>query len=157
MMVQVEFHSSDIKSPGQLRAAEAMAKFVYEHQEYMEKLCDVIRISYTWKIADYKQKLERRIDNIHRKRVKSDEDTSYIKYLTNLYGQCKSDEDIQDVRGMVPEEILRQIWKHHPQKRSWKVCKRIPYYWGRPIFLAKIYFVCPYRQKSNRYHDAAEK
>jgi hypothetical protein len=119
--MQVEFNHTDRKGSDLLIAAERMAKFICGHSGYLYSFCDVLRKSSTWKITDYKDKLDPKMNIIRNKRKKSNTDEEYISVLENFYAVCKKDDDINDVRGMFPEQLLREICRNNIHSKVWRV------------------------------------
>ena len=113
-MVRVEFGRSDYSRTLKSQAAAAsMAKFLYapdsNRERHLRNFCSIIRVSYCWTILNYRAKLDKHFNLLRQRKVKDARDEEYFNLVINLFGTCKSDEDIHNMRGLVTEYLIWQL------------------------------------------------
>ena len=115
MKIRVNFKRLDYGCVSFHSVAEKMAKFVYEHQEYLYHLAHVILNSSNWTLANYQKKLLKYINPLRPTMTmsKRDEklDHDYVNILKYSYGLCRKDTDINILRGILAECVFSDTCK----------------------------------------------
>lgn len=121
-MINVHFEAMDRQSMALVQSAEKMAKFLREHEPYRRPFCDVLRDSAKWHYTNCKQEMEDFKSQILKKRKKSEDDEAYISLLDALFGHVRSEDDLHDMRGIMPEQMLRcQAEQGHIRNDGWRI------------------------------------
>lgn len=123
-MIRVEFNPSDygrtLKSQA---AAESMAKFLCftatKDMRYVRNFCSIIRNSYSWDMNNYLDNLEEFFKLIYVRNAKDNNEDRYVQLVKNLYGTCKTDDDINIVRGLMMEYLVWQACQKDRPRRGW--------------------------------------
>ena len=122
MKIRINFERLDRGNVSFRSAAERMAKFIYDHQEYFYHLAYVVRVSKNWTFNNYQEELTKYTNPLkptmtasaHNEKLEQE----YIYTLTNLYGLCKKDADIHILRGILVEYVFSTTCKAQ-SNRDW--------------------------------------
>lgn len=121
-MINVHFEAMDRQSMALVKSAEKMAKFLRENEAYMRPFCDILRDSAKWRYINCKKEMEDFKCQILKKRKKSKTDNIYITLLGALFGHIRSDDDLNNIRGIMPEQILLcQVEQDHCRNDGWRI------------------------------------
>ena len=121
-MINVHFVRMDQQPVRFTRPARDMALFLKDHEPYRHRFFGVLRNSANWFYANIKLELKKKKRQLLKKRNKSEDDKNYIRLLEALFKQARSIEDLSDIRGIVPEQILQvKVEQERQERDGWKI------------------------------------
>ena len=124
MTVQITLTSKDRDHINFRSAAERMAKFLYNHREYMRNFVYIIRNSYDWNENNYKINLQKylypNVRFLQKEYWNTEAEECYKNNVTYMYSLCKNNVEINILRGMLPEYLNYHICKLQ-SNRNWSV------------------------------------
>lgn len=121
-MIHIYFATMDRKNMRLVNAADHMAAFLYNNQQYWNNFCDIICESYSWSLTDYKDQLNEWLYLITDRRCKDEMDDTYISEVKRFFDCCKKNEDISDIRGLMAEGMLYYVFKLlSKEEKGWSI------------------------------------
>lgn len=121
-MINMRFVRMDQQPVRFTRPARDMALFLKDHEPYRHRFFVVLRNSAYWFYANIQFELEDEKSQLLKKRNKSEDDKDYIRLLEALFKQARSIEDLSDIRGIVPEQILQvQVEQERKERDGWEI------------------------------------
>ncbi len=120
MMVHIDFERED-RQPFQFQNITGkVASFLINNDEYLHQFVHFIRNSYRFDAIKFHQYICRFQERISRKRVNGNLDDEYVSLLEELSTTCRKDRDVNDLRGMIAEQIFQECFKKRRLGRDWK-------------------------------------
>ncbi|MBP3721924.1 MAG: hypothetical protein J6I62_01550, partial [Selenomonadaceae bacterium] len=124
-MVCVEFIEKDYgKTINTRSAAEGVAKFLCNCTDdnlrlrYIRNFCQIIRRSYDWSIQNYLDQLEHYFNRLRNMKITAALDEDYFNRVKKLFNNCKTDDDINIIRGLATEYLIWQACRK-TTPRTW--------------------------------------
>lgn len=117
MFARISFERTDRKKTSHVQIAGRLAEFLVGHEGYIDKFFRLLRHTPDKVcIGDGKKKfmteaVEPHLKYFREKRSKSQADEDYISLIEKAMEVCKNVDDINELRGLIPEHILECIYK----------------------------------------------
>ena len=110
-LMRVQFLPSDYSYPHLEPTAEKIADFLFTYRSQFRDFCDFMRISSTWTLNNYKDKLQRWSNAKAPNRKKAAPDTLQLIDLTHeFFSVCQNEDDRKKMRGLVPEKLFEKVF-----------------------------------------------
>lgn len=119
MMVKINLKREDFQTFQFLNITSKLAFFLMRNQEYLRSFIPLLRNSYKYDVHEFHQKICGIQNMIERKRVPSESDGEYIFLLSKLSDTCRIKSDVNDLRGMMAEQIFQECFKQRKLGRDW--------------------------------------
>lgn len=120
MMVHIEFKREDRQAFRFQKITGKLASFLVEHNEYIRLFVHFLRDSYDYHADKFQQQIQCYQEWVRRKRAKGISDEVYVSLLAELSAACRHDSDVNDLRGMLAEQIFQACFKKRGLGRDWK-------------------------------------
>lgn len=120
MMVHIEFKREDRQAFRFQTITEKVASFLIRNNEYIHLFVHFLRDSYDYHADKFHQRIQCYQERVRRKRAKSVSDEVYVSLLAELSAACRFDSDVNDLRGMLAEQIFQACIKKRGLGRDWK-------------------------------------
>lgn len=111
MMVHIEFKREDRQAFRFQTITEKVASFLIKNNEYIHLFVHFLRDSYDYHADKFHQRIQCYQERVRRKRAKGVSDEVYVSLLAELSAACRFDSDVNDLRGMLAEQIFRFVVK----------------------------------------------
>lgn len=110
-LMRVQFLPSDHPCPHLEPTAKRIADFLFTYKSQFKDFCEFMRISSTWTLHNYKEKLQRWSNGKVPNRKKAAPDTLKLIELTREFFEvCQNEDDRKKMRGLVPEKLFEKVF-----------------------------------------------
>lgn len=120
MMVHIEFKREDRQAFRFQKITEKVASFLIKNNEYIHLFVHFLRDSYDYHVDEFHSQIQCYQEQVRRKRAKGISDEVYVSLLAELSATCRFDSDVNDLRGMLAEQIFQACIKKRGLGRDWK-------------------------------------
>lgn len=121
-MNSITFSPSDYSYPNLEPLADDIANFLYKHKSKIADFCELMRISGNWDKSNYKNQLLRwESSKVGRRRKNAAADTlQLIDYCHSFFDICTNKQEIDKMRGLVPEKLVEKIFSLRYKDKSYE-------------------------------------
>lgn len=119
MMVHIHFEPKDRQTFQFRKTTNKLASFLIKNNEYLRLFVHFLRDSYAYDANKFHQMIHCYQEKVSRKRVQSGFDEEYVSLLDELSTVCHKDSDVNDLRGMIAEQIFQECFRKKKLGRDW--------------------------------------
>jgi hypothetical protein len=121
MMVIINLERKDRQLFSFRNITEAIAACVIAHPIYLSQFIQFIRNSSQYDVDRFHKTIARIQQRIQKKRCPANSDDEYVKLLGGLSRACKKSDDVNDLRGILAEQIFFQCFNRLSLGRDWTI------------------------------------